>query len=154
MSAWVDDDGSPKRQVRRFQVIALSSAARRTGRRSREGSIASRPERVNATALPPMRAPSRTSAATKMIPCRGVADREAMNVAAMELASWNPFVKVNAKARRITMTAMVSMARAYLSFSSSLIVVGLGQRKGCQADERGYPRCRSVSNQGDKLHKP
>jgi len=38
-------------------------------------------------------------AATKMIPCRGVAEREEMNVAAILLASWKPFVKVNRKAR-------------------------------------------------------
>jgi hypothetical protein len=44
-------------------------------------------------------------AATKMIPWRGVAEREEMNVAATLLASWKPFVKVNRKARSMASQA-------------------------------------------------
>ena len=42
---------------------------------------------VKATALPPRIAPTNDTPATKMIPDLGVAEREAMKVAAMELAS-------------------------------------------------------------------
>ena len=42
---------------------------------------------VKATALPPRIAPSNDTPAIKMIPDFGVAEREAMKVAAMELAS-------------------------------------------------------------------
>jgi len=45
-------------------------------------------------------------AATKMIPCRGVAEREEINVAATLLASWKPFVKVNRKARSMVNQAI------------------------------------------------
>jgi hypothetical protein len=45
-------------------------------------------------------------AATKIIPCRGVAEREEMKVAATLLASWNPFVKVNRKARSMVNQAI------------------------------------------------
>jgi hypothetical protein len=42
---------------------------------------------VKATALPPRIAPSNDTPATKTIPDLGVAERDAMKVAAMELAS-------------------------------------------------------------------
>ena len=39
---------------------------------------------------------------TPAMPVRGVAEREEMKVAAIELASWNPLVNVNANASRIS----------------------------------------------------
>jgi hypothetical protein len=64
---------------------------------------------VKATALPPRRVPANESAATKRMPVFGVADREAMKVAAIELASWNPLVNVNANASRTVRMARASM---------------------------------------------
>jgi hypothetical protein len=44
----------------------------------------------------------------KRVPCRGVAEREAIKVAATALESWNPFVKVNANAIPIARSAITS----------------------------------------------
>jgi hypothetical protein len=71
----------------RFQIVAVRSPIRRTSRVcSSEGRIR-RPEMVKATALPPRIAPSRDTPAIKMMPFFGDAEREAIKVAAIELAS-------------------------------------------------------------------
>ncbi len=56
--------------------------------------------------------------ATSTIPWRGVADREAMKVAAIAAASWNPFVKVNANASMSAATATGSIEAFRRSGSS------------------------------------
>jgi hypothetical protein len=45
---------------------------------------------------------------TRRIPSRGDAYRDVMKVAAMAPAFWNPFVKVNAKARMRARAVMAS----------------------------------------------
>ena len=64
---------------------------------------------VKATALPPKTAPRNETTAIKMTPVFGVAEREAMKVAAMLLASWNPLVNVNASASMTVMMAISNM---------------------------------------------
>src|SRR5512137_2080070 len=84
---WVDDEGSPNFQVMIFQIVAVRSAIRSTSTIcSSDGRLTS-PAMVKATALPPRIAPSNDTPAIKMIPLFGDADREAINVAAIELAS-------------------------------------------------------------------
>ena len=85
--AWVDDDGRLNLHVMMFHRVALRSPTIRTKTVVSPESIVRRPESVNATALPPSIAPRRAREATKMIPGFGAADLEAINVAAMELAS-------------------------------------------------------------------
>jgi hypothetical protein len=87
MRECVDEEGSPNFQVMMFQTVAVRSPIRSTSRVcSSEGRIR-RPEMVKATALPPRIAPSNDTPATNIIPDFGEAERDAMKVAAMELAS-------------------------------------------------------------------
>jgi hypothetical protein len=48
------------------------------------------------------------------MPDFGVAEREAMKVAAMELASWNPLVNVNTSAMRMIRMAISNMGTRYI----------------------------------------
>ena len=71
-----------------------------------------RPASVKATALPPSSVPKNDMTATRRMPAFGVADRDAMKVAAIELASWNPLVNVKANASRMVSRASSSMGTA------------------------------------------
>ena len=77
---------------------------------------------VKATALPPRIAPTNDTPATKMIPDFGVAERDDMKVAAMELASLNPLVKVNAKASSTVITAIPIMRHVPSAVFSFLLI--------------------------------
>jgi len=97
MRPCVEDEGRPPHHVRRFHAVAAVITEKMTRTIPGPLSLTIRPDIVSATALPPRIAPIKLKKATKTIPCRGVADREAMKVAAIVLASWKPFVKQKAK---------------------------------------------------------
>ncbi|OPX63715.1 MAG: hypothetical protein A4E33_01530 [Methanoregula sp. PtaB.Bin085] len=116
-SECVDDAGRPILPVRMFQIVAVTIAAKMMTSSCGPDPTLTRPTSVKATALPPRSTPKKDMAATSSMPLFGVADREAMNVAAIELASWKPFVNVNANASRMVRMASPSMVvpRRYLS---------------------------------------
>ena len=91
ISAWVDDDGSPKYQVVRFQTIAPSSPARMTTSPSCPlgGTITS--DTVWATFWP-RKAPTKFITAARIRATRGVRARVDTDVAIALAASWKPLV--------------------------------------------------------------
>ena len=91
ISACDDEDGSPKYQVVRFQVIAPRSAARMTTRPSSPlgGVITS--ETVFATSCPSS-APAKFITAAMVRANRGVSARVEIDVAIALAASWKPLV--------------------------------------------------------------
>ena len=91
ISAWVDDDGSPKYQVIRFQMIAPSSPAKMTISPSVPlgGTITS--DTVRATFWP-RNAPTKFITAASISATRGVRARVDTDVAIAFAASWKPLV--------------------------------------------------------------
>ena len=106
ISAWVDDDGNPSRQVIRFQTIAPTRAQRtRTRPRCADASVMSTMSCaiVCATAVPSS-APTRLKHAAISSATRGVRARVETEVAIAFAASWNPLVKSNPSAMTTTRT--------------------------------------------------
>ena len=85
-SAWPDEDGSPNRQVIRFQVTAPASPAPIT-RVATSGGTVTMPAIVSATAAPTNSGPSRLKTEAKTIACSGRAARVATRVAIAFAAS-------------------------------------------------------------------
>jgi hypothetical protein len=77
----------PYFQVMIFHAVAVIRATKRTVTSWPVDERVTRPVTVKATALPPPRAPKNDIVETRIIPIFGVADREAIKVAAIELAS-------------------------------------------------------------------
>ncbi len=89
--AWDDDDGRPKYQVVRFQMIAPSSPARTTTSPSRPSGGTITSETVWATFWP-RNAPTKFITAARISATRGVRARVDTDVAMAFAASWNPLV--------------------------------------------------------------
>ena len=102
ISACVDDDGSPKRQVTKFQVIAPMSAAKTTTSPALLcGGLMMPLPTVCATPVPSS-APARFITAAMSSAARGVSALVDTDVAIALAASWNPFVYVKSRAVAIT----------------------------------------------------
>ncbi len=117
MSAWVDELGSPSRQVMRFQPIAPPSAAAISARPAKPVAGVVTLWIVLATPLPvqyPMNAPMKLKTAAKPSATVGVNARVPTDVAIAFAASWKPFVKSNPTA--MTTTTMVAMSAASIRF--------------------------------------
>ena len=62
MSAYAEEDGIPIHQVRKFQIVAPTTAASVMNGRSPKSCRSISPKTVNATALPPRSAPRNPAA--------------------------------------------------------------------------------------------
>ena len=92
MRACVDDDGSPKYQVMRFQVMAPTTALKtRTSPTAPRGAAMMPSPTVLATPVATS-APMRLAIAAMTSAARGVSARVDTAVAMAFAASWNPFV--------------------------------------------------------------
>ncbi len=91
ISAWEDDEGSPKYQVIRFQVIAPTSPASTTTRPALPDGGWITSATVFATCWP-RRAPTKFMTAARPSAIRGVSARVETDVAIALAASWKPLV--------------------------------------------------------------
>src|SRR5581483_5089970 len=103
MSAWEEDDGSPRHHVIRFQTIAPISAASTVLVVARSESTIPLPI-VFATAVV-TNAPARFAAAAIATAVRGPSARVETDVATAFAVSWKPFVKSKPSATTITTTS-------------------------------------------------
>jgi hypothetical protein len=86
---------------------------------------------VNATALPPSNAPIITIIPARSTALFGVAALQAIMVATIALASWNPLVNENASIRTIAINVTMSMLVALSTFEP--ISVHIIQNRGNDA---------------------
>ena len=101
MRAWEDDDGRPHHQVRRFQTIAPTSAAKMRSGSTTAGFTMSLPI-VLATRVSSANAATKLKNAAQTTAIRGVRTRVPTTVAIEFAASWKPLMKSNASATRTT----------------------------------------------------
>jgi hypothetical protein len=111
-SAWPELDGSPNRQVIRFQATAAASPAAVTSVNT-DASTVTMPPIVSATAAPTTNGPSRLNTEASTIAWPGVAARVATRVAIEFDASWSPLVAANASARPTAAARPVSIRGPY-----------------------------------------
>src|SRR5882757_8353562 len=108
MSAWEDDDGSPKYQVARFHAIAPIRPANTTVWVIAPESTMS--VAMVAATLSDRNAPTKLKIDANPTATRGGIARVEIAVATTFAVSWNPLVKSNASAVKTTMTRMTSEA--------------------------------------------
>ena len=114
MSAWDDEDGSPRDHVARFHPnAATSAAATRPSPGLPTGTSTSRVPIVWATPTPSS-APTTLSAPASGSATRAVSVALDRDVATAFDASWNPFIQANASASRTTTTRNASGTSALL----------------------------------------
>src|SRR5262249_11788715 len=118
--AWEDEEGRPKYQVTRFQMIAPRRAAKRMPIPLDPSGVSIRPSLTVLATPEPRKAPSRCIAAAMASAVRGVSARVDTDVAIAFAESWKPFVYVKKSA-----TAMVT-TRAKVSIDASGLLDGDG----------------------------
>lgn len=112
--AWEELEGSPTSQVRRFQRMAPTSAAKMTSV-LRPSSLMMPPEIVLATSTE-RKAPTRFSTADMATAVLGLRAPVEMVVAIALAVSWKPFVKSNTRAVTITIPRRSVMCSIYPGF--------------------------------------
>src|SRR4249919_1719454 len=110
ISAWLDEDGSPRHQVKRFQTMPPASAQMITCEDRMTTLASTSPEEIVLATAVPQNAPIRLVAAAITTACIGVSTLVATTVA-MELAvSWKPLMNSNTNAVAMTSRSRVSTA--------------------------------------------
>ncbi len=92
ISAWLDDDGIPSRQVIRFQVMAPISAAATTIWPSSPVGVVAIPEAIVLATAVPVSAPTKFAVADIRIAWVGRRARVETDVAIAFAVSWNPLM--------------------------------------------------------------
>src|SRR5512140_632133 len=112
MRAWDEEDGSPHIQVKRFQIVAPTRAARISFGSTTFGATMPFPM-VFATWGPNANAATKVQKAAQTTAIFGERTRVPTTVAMEVAASWKPLMKSNARARKM-MTKMKVTARSKL----------------------------------------
>src|ERR1700741_3351874 len=90
--AWLDDEGIPRRQVIRFQVMAPTSAAATTIWPSSPDGVVAIPEAIVFATAVPVSAPMKLAGAGIRIAWLGRSARVDTDVAIALAVSWNPLM--------------------------------------------------------------
>src|SRR3990167_188474 len=108
ISAWLDDDGRPRHQVIRFQMMAPTSAQISTCEVTITTSVSTRPEAMVLATAVPRKAPIRFVTAASITACVGVSTLVATTVAIELAVSWKPLMNSNTNAVTMTSRSKVS----------------------------------------------
>ena len=92
ISAWLDDDGMPRRQVMRFQAIAPRSAAATMTWPAFAGRRRARPVAIVFATAVPVSAPTKFAVADMRMACDGRSARVDTDVAIALAVSWKPLM--------------------------------------------------------------